>query len=212
MIDLWSRLERQLAIHAPQLGASLRPGVAELELSAFEQDIGQRLPDEWREAYLRHDGCVHNWDENAVGLFSEQQWLPISEVREAWRWNRDGFDEAAAYHYGEEDEAWNSLPVRPWQYPPPQWIPIGQQMGTPSVVFVDMLPGPMGVPAQLVCQNYSSISTSIVSRSLTEYLLYLVTGLEQGQVFVGTVPYTELRRWSRNDGVDFSAPGNVHVW
>lgn len=212
MTELWDRLERQLKIRAPELAASLRPGVSEFALTVFEEEIRQRLPDDVREAYLRHDGCDHKWDENAAGLFSDTQWLPLNEVREAWQWNSGGFDEADPYFYEVDDGGWEKLPVRPWQYPPPQWIPIGKRMGIACLLYVDMLPGPVGTASQLVCQDFSSVSTSVLCRGFAEYLQYLVTGLEIGDIQVDTVPHTQLRRWHRTDGSFFSPPGNASVF
>ena len=36
MTDLWPRVDRQLQIHAPELAATLQPGVSESALTSFE--------------------------------------------------------------------------------------------------------------------------------------------------------------------------------
>jgi cell wall assembly regulator SMI1 len=52
----WRRIEAWLAEHLPQTGATLRPGVSDGDLAAFEQALGRPLPDDVRESWKIHDG------------------------------------------------------------------------------------------------------------------------------------------------------------
>ena len=212
MTDLWDRLERQLEIHAPELATSLRPGVGEVALATFEEGIGQRLPDDLREAYLRHDGCDHMRRTGAIGLFGTYRWLPLGEVCADWQRSRGGFDESDPYFYDREDGGWETLPIRPWQYPPPQWIPLGGCVGVPARLYIDMLPGPLGTAGQVVGQDVDSMSTFVFCSSLAEYLLYLLDGLERGIVGVISIPGTQEQDWVRNDKTPFIPPGCVGVF
>ena len=212
MTDLWTRVDRQLQIHAPELAANLQPGVSESALTSFEGRIGQRLPDDVREAYLRHDGCRYTDAYDRLGLFGNRQWLPLGEVSEVWQSNREEFDDSDPYFYEEASGHWAHLPVRPWQSPPPQWVSIGRVLGEPSMIHIDLLPGPLGTVGQMVSQNYSSMSSSIFARSLGAYLLYLVEGLESGAIAVNVFPHTTVQFWDRIDGAEFRPPGCVSVF
>ena len=212
MTDLWNRVDRQLQIHAPELAASLQPGVSESALTAFEGRIGQRLPEDVREAYLRHDGCRYKDSYDRLGLFSTDQWLPLSEVSELWQHNWEWFDDSDPYFYEEASGEWAQLPLRPWQRPPPQWVPIGRLLGEASMIHIDLLPGPLGTVGQMVGQSYSSMSTGIFASSLGAYLLYLVEGLESGAIAVNVFPHTTVQFWDRIDGAEFRPPGCVSVF
>ena len=210
MTDLWPLFEEQLALHLPSVAANLRPGVSESQWAAFEAEIGQTLPDDVREAYLRHDGSDHGQRYNEIGLFSVEQWLSLSEVLKRWRWRRDNFDSADPYHYDEDE--WGNLPLRPWTGPPPVWIPIAKWFGSPSLTYVDMLPGPLGVPGQLVSQSTSSMSTCIFADSLSGYLEYLLRGLTRREIVVILVPHTEQQQFQYADGRYFEPPGARSVF
>ena len=210
MTDLWPLLEEQLALHVPSVAANLRPGVSESQWAAFEAEIGLTLPDDVREAYLRHDGSDHGERKFEIGLFSVEQWLPLGEVLERWRWKRDNFDSADPYHYDEED--WANLPLRPWTSPPPVWVPIARSLDEPNLIYVDMLPGPLGVPGQLVGQSTSSMSTWVVSDSLSGYLEWLLLGLKRGEIVVGTVPHAEQQHFEFLDDRYPGPRGGRSVW
>ena len=210
MTDLWPLLEQQLALHVPSVAANLRPGASKSQWAAFEAEIGQTLPDDVREAYLRHDGSDHGQRYHEIGLFSVKQWLSLSEVLDSWRWNRDNFDSADPYHYDEDE--WGNLPLRPWTGPPPVWIPIAQWFGSPSLTYVDMLPGPLGVPGQLVSQSTSSMSTCVVADSLSGYLEWLLLGLKRGEIVVGTVPHAEQQQFEYPDARYSGPRGGRSVW
>jgi cell wall assembly regulator SMI1 len=182
--ELWKRLEKQLSIHAPKLLASLRPGVDEASLLAFEDQLGQKLPEDIRFAYLRHDGCSYI-DLDALGLFNSCRWLPIEESLDEWGSmceSIEGLSTAEVCSFDESDPLWSEVAIRPFIAPPKQWIPFGEGSGRP--IFIDLLPGNSGHIGQIIGQyiHGGSGDTWVIASSFNNHLNDLLSGLEQGRL------------------------------
>ena len=134
MNDLWSRLEAQLHVHAPDLASRLREGASEAELEAYEAEIGWRFPDDLRTSYLRHDGCNYlYWNDGTFpsqALLGQLQWMPVGESLQKWRSRDTAVNEGDPdpYFFGGEEDAtsWSGMRIRPWQAQPESWIPVGR--------------------------------------------------------------------------------------
>jgi cell wall assembly regulator SMI1 len=180
--ELWERLEQQLSIHAPKLLASLQPGVSEDTLLEFENQMGQKLPEDIRFAYLRHDGCSYS-DLDALGLFNSCRWLPIKESIEEWNAvceSIDGLSTAEVCSFDETDPLWSEVAIRPFTLHPAQWIPFGEGSGRP--IFIDLLPGDSGHIGQIIGKYIpgGSGDTWVIAKSFNNHLHDLLLALEQG--------------------------------
>jgi cell wall assembly regulator SMI1 len=189
MIDLWPRLEQQLAAQYPDVLASLRPPATPAEIVEFEVATRQTLPADIRTAYLLHDGCmsrdIERGDPNPRSLLEKFGWASLEFMLQQWRLDQDLFEEFAdePYSYTEsEDPSWYECEFRPWIAPPPCWLPIGIHRGDhQSRMYVDLLPGPRGIIGQLVI-NKVATPKRLISTSFESYLEALTIGLERGEL------------------------------
>jgi cell wall assembly regulator SMI1 len=194
--ELWIRLERQFERHAPDLAKRLRPGANEADLAEFEKLLGQHLPDDVRFAYLRHDGCTYA---DALGLFNgNSTWVPIKDAINDWNdicESIEGSAMADVCAFDESDPLWETVAIRPFDYPPKEWIPLAQGSGRP--IFIDLLPGNTGTLGQIIGQYVHSGSgdTWVVASSFRNYLLELLTGLESGSLIPMNEVGTNLYYW-----------------
>jgi cell wall assembly regulator SMI1 len=213
MVDLWSRLERQLFLHAADLAASLRPGAGESAIAAFEAVIETRLPDDVREAYLWHDGCDMGDDflkaQKALGLFGCHRWLPLAECQRHWQWNLGGFDGTDPYACDDDNGAWSGWAIRPWLAPPPNWIPLAERRNPTTHLYSDLLPGPAGVAGQLVGEDvHGGPRIWLEARSLRTYLIGLADGLESGDIVVHHDLAVGTHTWAYRNSKAYVAAGH----
>lgn len=214
MNEIWTRLEEQLRIHTPGIAARLRPGVGEAQLAAFETEIGRRFPDDLRLSYLRHDGCEYvdkPPEVSVAGLLGHQEWMPLKRSLEEWREWQAMFNDDDPYFFGDDVDrsSWSKSRIRPWQTPPPSWLPLGQYVGLAERIFVDMLPGPVGRVGQIILVNPAA-RRGIEAASWGAYLAALTEGLEQGLVEMTTGDSVPYPRWTViATGQPFQAPGFV---
>ncbi|MCY2965058.1 MAG: SMI1/KNR4 family protein [Planctomycetota bacterium] len=152
----WRRIEIWLKDQAPQILATLRPGVSEDEIRRIEQTIGKSLPDDVRESYRIHDG-QNRWideDDYVPGVFFGLCPRPLhydEGVEWCWRHrtasNPENFDETNP----EVRERFQSFPegaIRlAWMRP--GWIPLYWDSGR-SFLGVDLDPGPEGTVGQVI--------------------------------------------------------------
>ncbi len=177
--DVWSRFEGMLAQHAPELLSSLRPPATAEQIKAAQVSMGLQLPQDVREAYLRHNGS----DKELFPPFC--RWASVDEVVQAYA-------RSAAYDLNmritcpenyeppAEDWAikrWNEQKVRP-EGSNSRWIPIGLS-NTSTVVCIDLDPAPKGAVGQLIvdhgmCEPYELAS------SFDQFLVFLVDRVERG--------------------------------
>lgn len=180
--NFWSRMHAQLALHAPELFASLRPPASKEDVAAAEAAFGSVLPQEIKDAYLAHDGCTAT---AAIprynNLLGSHRWMPLSEALSLWRQNVDLYEEC------QDDETM----YPPWfdetteanrvGEPVPGWFPIAEA-GAQRNLYVDLDPGPKGHRGQIVWHDVAG-GQGVFAPSLNEYLLFLLEGLEQGHIF-----------------------------
>ncbi len=169
MKDLWTRLESWLSSNAPDLVDQLRPGADEQALSAVEQDLGLKLPDDLRASLAVHDGT-----EECAGLIGGWDLLPAEFIASEARLMRgmvdDGsFGEATADPHPKLATAW-------WN---PAWIPIVSS-GSGHFLCVDLAPGPEGRAGQIVLFLHDASQRYVVAPSYRAWLEAVVRDLERG--------------------------------
>jgi cell wall assembly regulator SMI1 len=213
-VSLLDQLDRDLLREAPGLASRLRPAASIDEIKSVEAQIGQELPLLVRLAYEWHDGCESGPSRhNSIEFFGGPwRWLPLAELLAQWQYDFEGFDDSDPYFYGPENDGWADLPVRPWQTPPPQWIPIANLEGWTGNLFVDLLPGPIGTEGQIVAQNVHAMSTGVFASSFEAFLRELAAGLQERRVSAH-LDVPEMRwEWRLASGMPMKIPGDRRVF
>jgi internalin A len=204
---LWEKLEHQLSLNVPKLQQRLRPPSSLEQIQLFESKTNLVLPDDLRNAYLRHDGCEFDGaSQGHVGFFGDIEWLSLSDSLERQQSNWQFFNEDDPYFYGPDDGEWDNLPIRPWQGPPTYWVPVGKCYHCAIDIYADLMPGPTGRVGQLVIQNIHGMSTGVLADSWTSYVEWLINGLENRTLNMVTQPDSSIRRWGSTKGEEIAKP------
>lgn len=199
MNDMWPRLERQIALHAPELSASLRPPATEQQLEDAQSAFGIDLPEEVWAAYRRHDGCERTQDGSVLhSLFGHRRWVPLDEALSLWRrnvaWHEEDGDDETLY----PPDSFSCCGTVRSAGPLPQWFPIAHDGR--NDLYIDMAPGPNGRRGQFIGFSLEG-GVGYVAESLNEYLVQLLLGLEEGHIYFDS---RELCWFDRRTGNGFN--------
>jgi cell wall assembly regulator SMI1 len=149
----WERIERWLAVNAPEVADGLDSPASEEDIADAEQELGVRFPDSVRAAYLRHDGQRRDAPSTLYGW----EWLSMARIREEWSvWKEllDGGD-----FDGLSNDA-DGLAVRSdWWHP--AWIPLTYD-GMGNHHCLDLAPGPGGAVGQVIEMWHDAGSRPVV--------------------------------------------------
>lgn len=172
MDQVWARVEAWLAAHAPAVAAGLNPPASEDELAETERQLGVRLPESVRAAYLRHDGQ----SADAPGLFDGWEWLSLESVRHEWKiWKRllDGGDFKGMRSDGDgavvRDDWWNAA-----------WVPLTHS-GSGDHHCLDLDPGPSGTPGQIIRMWHDDGARPVEAAGFAAWLTAFADDLEAGR-------------------------------
>jgi cell wall assembly regulator SMI1 len=116
---LWDRIDAALQHHAPVIYAQLNPPANEQQIAAAEKELGLLLPQDVRDAYLRHNGTrdANKRDVYVPCFFLDHlRWCTLEEMVADWKrrviWdvgnratNPDIYPDWAPY--------WETLKIRP---------------------------------------------------------------------------------------------------
>lgn len=172
MDQLWDRLERALATHAPKLLASLQPGASERELRTLEAALGLSLPADLCASLRRHNGQRLKPD---VALIDGFFLGDVQMIADDWQ---DWLDRMSDPTFG--------LPTKPargvrkaWWHR--GWIPFTFD-GHANSYCVDLQPAAGGTVGQVLILWHDDDTRPLLARSYRAWLEGLLTGLEQGWV------------------------------
>ncbi len=159
MADSIGTLIERFQGKAAKFGITLPAGAKETQITQLEQQVGQRLPDDVRALYLRHDGGGEKyWVEN-------RELLSIARILDEWNvWKGllDGGD------FGDNQSDRVSAGVQPkWWIP--GWLPVTYD-GSGNHHIVDLDPAPGGVRGQLLSFWHDDSDRTIEGTSLLEWL------------------------------------------
>ena len=146
--DVWGRFEHMLAQHAPELLASLRPPATAEQIEHAQASMGLQLPQDVREAYLRHNGT----DKALFPPFC--YWASLTEMAEQLVWAREYDEEMRLEYpdqYGPPCDFWGTQKVKAVAGND-LWIPLGLS-NTSTTVCIDLDPAPQGAIGQLIVDH-----------------------------------------------------------
>lgn len=188
MTDLQIRLDNLLLREAPSIAKVLRPPASSAELDAAERELGARLPDDVREAYLWHNGQethyqVHEGQDTQwkrhPDFFAGFAWNSLEEVLRCWRLNNDCLDDLLN-GYGPQQDRLVSADQRVrsdwWN---PAYIPIARS-NSGDCLCIDLEPGPAGSVGQVIewFDENSGDEHPLIAVSLRSHLQELADRLE----------------------------------
>ena len=169
--ELLARLDAWVAREVPRHHATLRPGVTDAALDAFEARQGVTLPPALRALYRWHDGG------DLFGL----DFLRL----ESLEFNRVAWAELAADRMTDLDEDIVSHPPGAIRllYATGDWLPFLHDGGG-NHVAIDLHPGPAGRPGQVITTGRDEDHRYVLAPDLDTFLREYLRRLETGQVTV----------------------------
>ena len=182
--QLWNRYEAVLKKHNPLGYATLQDPATEIEIKEAEQAMKVRFPKELKDAYRRYNGAKEpRWAKNPV-LFanSEASWGNLKSVVNEWNTNVwvDGtidYDRRSNY-----DPAYlHGLDIYPYWWHPKR-IPIGLT-NTPTVIAIDMHPGPQGTRGQLIYHSGDDFGGALIARGLNAWIEFQCDCFDSGRFY-----------------------------
>jgi cell wall assembly regulator SMI1 len=175
--DLWTKIERWVDGQAalPPADEVFAPPASVVEIERAEAAFECRFPPSMRESLLVHNGQATN-----IGygwLPGQMDLLSLDQIVEQWRLERGAEAEVADPDLAEETTATDRVRGFPAVTHRGR-IPVAQGIG--SAMYVDLVPGPAGVPGQVIVPD-NEVEFFVVGRDLrdffTRYLDLLAKGL-----------------------------------
>jgi cell wall assembly regulator SMI1 len=176
MRALWDRLESLMADKEPP--PRLRAPATEAAIAAAEATMGLAFPPDFRASLLVHDG-----QEDGADDFDTLEWLPhqaplapLDRIVDQWREHCEAFER---HHAGEEPRLLEGGTLYHYFWHPKR-IPIaGNPWFDQDNAYLDFIPGPNGVPGQLVMFGKSAFG-SVLAPSFRTALAIFADALESG--------------------------------
>jgi cell wall assembly regulator SMI1 len=173
--ESWQRIEHWLGEHAPAQARSLAKGATADQLRKLEAQLGVRLPEDFKESCLIHDGQKEECDLIPDG-FGTYYLLRLKEIPKEWNlWNQlndagEFKDQAAEPDPGVAD-AW-------WQR---GWMPFASNGGGDHFCL-DFAPAKGGKVGQVIKMQHDDARRELVAPSFAAWLGQLADALERGEL------------------------------
>lgn len=177
MTAYWIRFENWLTQHAPALSTVLLPGAAAAEIEKLESVIGKKLPEDFVQFYMVHNGQLE--EDNWEGLIDTEQLITIDTIIDnvkrgrEWIDNRDQEDEDGPVcsdpDEGIKDHWWN-----------PYWIPFTFD-GFGNCICIDLDPAPGGHYGQVIRMLQDDPERELYAPSFEEFIAHYIADLEAGK-------------------------------
>ena len=174
---VWKRIEAAVGKLAPGLLGNLAKGATDKQIAAFEKTIKRKLPEEVRDSFRAHNGQRHWAFEHPVILgfdFGSLKW-----ASEQWKMWADLEDEEDLNEYARESGRSTPKDAINLGYANRDWIPLGS-FGENSLLGVDFVPGPKGVPGQVINFGRDEEYKVVLAWSWGWFLSDLAEELEAG--------------------------------
>jgi cell wall assembly regulator SMI1 len=198
--ELWDRIHAWLGGHAPRILANLNQPATPAELAAAEKQLGQPMPEAWRELYRVHNGM--NSDGNMGSLFHGMEFMPLEDVLSEQIAN--SASDAPPVPVRAADAG-----VRKEEMFNPKWIPFAKDYGECQLRF-DLDPSDEGMLGQIIFTDYADETVIVLGRSLRDFLISFIQDLEagryllnkealaEGDEFLDCVPEIDVVNWHRS--------------
>ena len=167
----WQRIAKWYADNTPS-GLTLADGASHEQLAAFENAVSQRLPPDFRESYLLHNGTGDSF------LLYFGELMTLDAIEKIWR--RYGeWQDTRSYGIGDDWQTSAKGPIRPFWWRRSR-IPITEN-GSGDHVFVDLAPAKGGRRGQLLKYSHETGPAFVLAESLSAWLAEIASDLERGK-------------------------------
>jgi ankyrin repeat protein/cell wall assembly regulator SMI1 len=174
--ESWKRIESWLREHNKSLKSSLQKGATAKQLTGLESKIGAKLPPDFKEAYVVHNGqkegggeLVSPLNEGDAGYFL----ITITGIVAEWNnWKRlvdigEFKDQQGSPDKGIRDAWWH-----------PGWVPFASNGGG-DLLCIDLAPAKGGAVGQVITMNHESAERELLAPSFAHWLAELAENLEE---------------------------------
>lgn len=177
----WRRIAAWHKAYTPAGTLTLSPGASEEEITAFEREVGFRLPDDLRASFALHNGSEDTFLLWHGELLSLEQIL--RQRREYLRWQeQDGWGVGKQYETEDVEE-----PIKPIWWSPLR-LPLTDNSGDHGIADFDPAEG--GQRGQIIEHSHETGPSRVLARTFGEWLLVIAGGLEGGQYIYDEVETT----------------------
>ncbi|UOO89940.1 SMI1/KNR4 family protein [Vitreoscilla massiliensis] len=152
--------------------APFASGASAADLAALEQQLGTRLPEDFKQLYLQHNGCNL---EVPYYLLAGYEWLSTERILAAWQNLCAGYSDDLYADVAADD---NDVGVRPVMYSR-LWLPFAEDNG--YYLLLDLDPAPAGHYGQITLLSGDGEPLALQAASMTAWLQDYVQGLERGE-------------------------------
>ncbi|WP_135230311.1 SMI1/KNR4 family protein [Deinococcus fonticola] len=189
LAEVLRRLDAWYARYVPAVHATLRPGVRDAELDAFEKRSGLTLPADFRALYRWHDG--QNW---SVGGVLGLAFMPLNEVEHDWKGWKDIAEENASMNVEIYTVSHPTGAIRE-QYASPGWIPFLSDGGG-NFVGVDLWPDVTGQVGQVMTSGRDEEHRFVLAPDVSTFLRTYLQRLEEARLELKKLGGYEGDMWS----------------
>ena len=183
-----ARLDAWFAIHLRADKYMLNPAATDAAIDRFEQLVGLKLPQAYRQLYRWHDGENDDRWGHLYGL----SLLPLDQAAYQWRaWQRV-LAEFGGNRYEIPGRGWPIGAVDP-AYINPRWIPLTHD-GSGNHIGLDFDPWPGGRVGQIILYGRDEDVKVVVAESLGRFLEWVAGLLESGNFRLTAEPGEQLLR------------------
>jgi cell wall assembly regulator SMI1 len=161
MRDIWDRIESQLKSKAVDLFDSLCEGASEAEIAWAESEMKCKLPDDFKQSHLIHDGA------EGCGLLNYWDFLSLNEIVTRWKSLKQCLDRG----FFDVAEGEPSCPILSdwWNR---KWIPI-TAAGNGDYHCMDLAPADAGQVGQVLLWVHDDPARTLVAVALEDGQLEL---------------------------------------
>lgn len=139
--EIWKDIEHFLEKNSEYLYSSLEDGASEPDILEFEKQLGFRLPEDYRESVLIHNGDVS---------LTDYAYLKINSAARVWKSRTESFEKNKNKYPVDKlyimDCDIDIIQNVPWSR---NWIPVLEDGGG-NCICIDMEPGQKGKMGQIL--------------------------------------------------------------
>lgn len=175
MGEIWGKIDAWLAVHAPQVLATLNAGATDAQIAEAEATLAIQFPEDMKAAYRIHNGQANN----DYGLMDGREFLSLARIVDEWQvWKELLDDGTFQTDEGEDQGCAPALGIRNvwWSA---QWIPLTYD-GSGNHDCLDMSPAEGGTVGQIITMWHDDPIREIVAPSFQAWLQQYALGLASG--------------------------------